>query len=381
MIAETKESSAAVTEHLDFTLSLHHRLAPGPDRAFCWSPYSVVSALGLLAAAANGPTRREITEALRVASSSGDDLSDLLKLLGAAAEVGDPNSSHGPVLAVANTLWAHEELPLEESYVQGLSDWPGSAIRNAPFRSAPEQARQEINADIAETTRDLIPELLAPDAIDPETVATLVNALYLKTSWSQAFAESSTAPKPFHAPAGTRDVATMHVTRRLGYARRDGWQAVTLPAAGGVEAVALLPDDGLDSVESRLDGARLEALLSSSSQEYVELFLPKFEVNGDAQLERSLGELGARTLFTPSADFSGLTTYPLKVSAIAHEAVLRVDENGLEGAAATAAMMRLTAVVREPDPIRVDVDRPFLFLVRHRDTGAVYFLARVVDPG
>ncbi len=57
-----------------------------------------------------------------------------------------------------------------------------------------------------------------------------------------------------------------------------------------------------------------------------------------------------------------------------------VDEAGLEGAAATAMMMRLTAIVREPEPVRVEVDRPFLFLVRHRDSGALYFLARITDP-
>jgi serine protease inhibitor len=30
--------------------------------------------------------------------------------------------------------------------------------------------------------------------------------------------------------------------------------------------------------------------------------------------------------------------------------------------------------------LRVTVDRPFLLLVRHRATGAVYFIARVTDP-
>jgi serpin B len=61
--------------------------------------------------------------------------------------------------------------------------------------------------------------------------------------------------------------------------------------------------------------------------------------------------------------------------------VLTVDEAGLEGAAATAMMMtRLAAVGPPPRPVRVRVDRPFLVLVRHRPSGALYFLARVTDP-
>jgi serpin B len=61
--------------------------------------------------------------------------------------------------------------------------------------------------------------------------------------------------------------------------------------------------------------------------------------------------------------------------------VLTIDERGLEGAAATAVAMRMAAMHREVrPPIEVRVDRPFLFLVRHRPSGAVYFLARVVQP-
>ncbi|GAA2776824.1 serpin family protein [Saccharopolyspora taberi] len=362
-----------MSEHLDFSLSLHRHLAPAAGRPFCWSPYSVASALGLLTAAAGGGTRQEIADALRV---DPEDRGGLLELLGGAAELGGDQ----PVLAVANTLWAHEDLLVTESFLRELKDWPGNAVRNAPFRREPEQARELINSDVAETTRGLIPELLQPGTVDPETVAALVNALYLKVSWQESFDDKATAPRAFHAPEGDRDVPTMHVTRRFGYAATDGWQVVSLPAAGGVEAVVLLPDGDLSTAEAALDGERLESLLSATSSQRVELFLPKFDVRGDAELQRSLGELGVHSVFTPGADFSPLTDRPLRISTMVHQSVLRVDENGLEGAAATAAMMRLTAIVREEEPIRVEVDRPFLFLVRHRTTGALYFLARVVDP-
>jgi serpin B len=69
----------------------------------------------------------------------------------------------------------------------------------------------------------------------------------------------------------------------------------------------------------------------------------------------------------------------MMVSDALHESVLKLDEQGLEGAAATAMMIRLTAVSSET-PVEVRVDRPFLLLVRHAATGAVYFLARVTDP-
>ncbi|MER5394810.1 serpin family protein [Saccharopolyspora sp. NPDC002686] len=363
-----------MSEHLDFSLSLHRQLAPNPDEQFCWSPYSVASALGLAATATGGQTRQELVTALC------EEPSALLDVLGGAAELTAGSAPEPPVLAVANTLWAHEDLRIEEPYVRALKDWPGSEVRNAPFRTDPEKSRQLINADVAETTRDLIPELLPTGSVLPDTVAALVNALYLKVSWSQAFDDKATTARTFHTPSGAGDVPTMHVTRRLDYAAAEGWQVVGLPAAGGVEAVVLLPDDGLEQAEPGLDAARLARLLGAVKQERVELFLPKFKVTGDAELTRPLGALGVRDLFTPAADFSPLTDESLRVSSVVHQAVLDVDEKGLEGAAATAMMMRLSAIIREPDPIRVEVDRPFLFLVRHQATGALYFLARITDP-
>jgi serpin B len=32
------------------------------------------------------------------------------------------------------------------------------------------------------------------------------------------------------------------------------------------------------------------------------------------------------------------------------------------------------------EPLPVEVDRPFLFVVGHPGTGSIYFLARVTDP-
>ena len=90
--------------------------------------------------------------------------------------------------------------------------------------------------------------------------------------------------------------------------------------------------------------------------------------------------LGVRTMFTDEADLSGLSPDPrLTVSEVLHQAVLRVDEQGFEGAAATALTMRLTSMIID-DPVTVTVDRPFLLLVRHAGTGALHFLARVVEP-
>jgi serpin B len=210
-------------------------------------------------------------------------------------------------------------------------------------------------------------------------VSALVNALYLKCAWRYRFIEGATKPSPFHTPRGRVDVPTMTLSEQIGYAATDGWQVVRLPAVGGVEAVVLLSDGDLASAEPGLDADLLARLLDAPRPQQVQLRLPRIHVRTRAELTTPLTRLGVSTAFTDAADLSGITSARLAVQAVLHEAVLKIDEQGLEGAAATAMMMRMVSMPTGR-PVDVRVDRPFLLVVRHQETGVVYFLARVTDP-
>ena len=312
----------------------------------------------MTAQAARGETAAELVALL------GADHAEVLK----GAAVGDDAE-----FAVANTLWAWEELPLVEGFLTDLAGWPGANARSAPFANDPEGSRKLINADVAETTRGLIPELLAAGAITSDTVATLVNALYLKCAWIEEFPEHDTADLPFR---GAGNVATMRREGNLRYARRDGWQAVAMPARGGVEAVVLLPDDELGGTGG------VPEVLEALEFERIELFLPKLDLSVNTSLAESLRQVGVRAVFSRAdADLTGLSPDPrLYVDDVVHEAVLRLDEQGFEGAAATAVVMRMTSFVPVEAARTVRVDRPYLLLVRHATTGAIFFLAQVAKP-
>ena len=363
--------------HLAFTLALHRVTAPDPVANVCWSPFSVASALGLVALGARGMTRDELT-VLLLGDKSGD-LTQLGALLNRASVLEPPRDNEDePVIAVANTLWVDQSIEILVPFVEELGRWSSGTVREAPFRDAPMQARDLINVDVAKTTRDLIPELIPADAITEETRAALVNALYLKCGWRFPFTEGATRPQPFHAPGGTLDVPTMALSERIGYAARNGWQVATLRAIGGVEAIVLLPDGDLAGAEAELDADSLAALLDAPKPTQVDLSLPRLKVSTQTELTPALNQLGVRTVFGTDADLTGISPADLQVQAVLHESVLKIDEKGLEGAAATAVMMRLASL---PSPgVRLQVDRPFLLVVRHAETGVVYFMTRVTKP-
>ncbi|MFL6123387.1 serpin family protein [Actinophytocola sp.] len=364
--------------HLAFTLNLHRVTAPDLTANACWSPFSVASALGLLTQGARGMTRDELAFVL-TGEKSGDigQLGALLQRAGVLAPARDNEDE--PVIAVANTLWTDESVEVLASFVDELGRWSNGVVQSAPFQQDPGGARQLINLDIAKTTRDLIPELLPPGAITAETVSALVNALYLKCAWRFRFTEGATTPLPFHAPGGTVEVPTMALSERVGHAATDGWQVVRLPAIGGVEAAVLLPDGDLASAEPELDADLLANLLDAPRPRQVNLLLPKVTVRTQVELADPLIQLGVHTVFTNAADLSGITAARIAVQRVLHESVLKIDEQGFEGAAATAVMMRMVSMTTDK-PIEVHVNRPFLLVVRHQETGVVYFLARVSNP-
>ena len=84
------------------------------------------------------------------------------------------------------------------------------------------------------------------------------------------------------------------------------------------------------------------------------------------------------------ADLSGINGIPrdLFIAAVIHQANIDVDERGTEAAAATAVGVD-TGGCTGPTPDRIRelrFDRPFVFLLRDRETGAILFMGRVADP-
>lgn len=360
-----------MTRHIDFALALHKELArdvPATSN-LVWSPYSVASALGVTATGARGTTYDELARVL------GGDLAALGAELSRAARLDDAD------VAVANTLWARLGLAFDDGYQQGVLGWPGGAVHAADFRRDPEGARVKINADVEKTTRGLIKELIQRGLITSDTAAVIVNALYLKVAWRQAFEKSATLPRPFYGPSGRRRVPMMRQAQRMRHAAAGGWRMVTLPTASEVVVDVLLPDDDRADL-SDLGAATLTGLYDSAAPVQVDLMLPRFRAETPTTLNGPLGALGISAAFDPeAADFTGITEAErIWIDQVVHQAVLRVDEQGFEGAAATAVVMRLAAAFGSGRTVEFHVDRPFLLFVRHPATGAIYFLARISEP-
>jgi serine protease inhibitor len=107
--------------------------------------------------------------------------------------------------------------------------------------------------------------------------------------------------------------------------------------------------------------------------------LPKFEIGYKIQLNEVLKAMGMEIAFDPFlADFSRLGNAPegnLFISSVNHKTYLKIDEKGAEGAAVTSVGVGVTSL-----PPHLNFDRPFVFLLRNRDSNTLIFAGKIEDP-
>jgi serpin B len=85
-----------------------------------------------------------------------------------------------------------------------------------------------------------------------------------------------------------------------------------------------------------------------------------------------VGEFGVAPGRYPGIDADAV------LGAAMHGANIEVDERGTVAAAATGLEFPTSG---PPDPeLSVRADKPFLYLIRHRDSGLVLFAGQVTDP-
>jgi serpin B len=365
------EFKAVIGAQNAFGLRLLAALREGePSRNLAVSGYSINQVLGMLYAGAAGTTAEEMKTALgwdMPAAQFHAAMNALdLELRSRRTDV---------TLNIANRVWGQKGLALLPTFLDVLTRDYGAPLAVTDFAGDAETARATINDWVKSSTGDKIPELFPAGSIKSNTILALVNALYLDAPWKYKFDPKQTRMSPFtRLDSSTVTVEMMHYDEFLPTAGGQEWSAVELPYQGDeLSMVVIVPED-LPRFEARLTPELLGEIVGQIKDGGVHLSFPKFTFSFHAALRKPLEGMGLASLFT-GADFSGITgSSGPSVDAFEHEVYLDVDENGTKAAAATGA-----ALADSHGPT-VSVDRPFLFAIRDKPTGALLFVGRVVDP-
>lgn len=383
---EAKLSPAEATNAFAFDMYAKLR---GQKENFTFSPASIMAALAMTQGGASGETQAEMAKVLHL--DQGDEeasfaVGDAFRKLG--------ENSPGLTLRIANRLFGEKQFGFEPAFLAKTEASFGAPLEPMDFRKAAERSRKTINDWVSKQTEKKIENLIPMGGVSADTRLVLVNAIYFLGKWDVAFTKERTSPAPFHLASGAKkDVPTMHDTGQRLYGEAEGVKLLELGYRESEFAMTfVLPDanTGIEGVEAKLSPSQLSAWVSALGSHRTEVSLPKFRIepSDPLSLGKILGDLGMKRAFDRAeADFTKManpkdSNERLSISDVFHKAFVAVDEEGTEAAAATAVVMRATsAMMPPPEPAKVfRADRPFLFFLRHKPSGAVLFMGKVVEP-
>jgi len=368
-----------------FAFNLYKLLSQEEGNLFC-SPYSISAALAMTYAGAREDTEKQMADTLQFYLSQ-DQLhpafNSLDQELASRGEGAQGKDGEGFRLNIVNAIWGQKDYAFLTSFLDTLAKNYGAGLRILDFISETEPSRIAINDWVSDETEGRIEDLIPQGAISQMTRLVLTNAIYFNAAWQYPFEEDATSPGVFyllHSDEVT--VPMMEQQESLSYTKADNYQAVELPYDGQeLSMVILLPNSGqFETFEKDIEYQQVKDIIENLERREVRLTMPKYEFASSFGLKKALIDMGMPVAFSTGADFSGMTGEKgLFISDVIHKAFVSVDEAGTEAAAATAVIMELTAMPETP--VEVTLNRPFIFLIRDIETGAILFVGRVMNPG
>ena len=341
----------------------------GSDIVFL-SPLSASLALSMTANGASETTRQEMLSVL------GFDCS--------IKEVNEYNRSvmdlfasepDGVELNAANSIWVSDAFPLKGRFCRTVRKNYDAMVTNLDFSDP--ASPSVINRWCADNTAGRIDKMI--EAIDPATQLYLLNALYFKGLWTTPFDTALTREDIFHGDSNDSQVKFMYNKAYFPYYIGPEGSMVELPYGDDMNFVmdVIIPPDGLSADEFviGLDSESLSRLSSGLQTDEIRLMLPSFKAEYDVSLNAALQRLGMKEAFTSSADFSDMSKEPLMISEVRQKTFIEVNEEGSEAAAITSIGIMRTSLA--PEPFEFKVDRPFVFLIRERNSGTILFMGLV----
>jgi len=333
------------------------------------SPLSASMALGMTANGAAGQTYAEMQSTLRLAGVSRADVGAGYKSLIALLLGLDP----GTKFTIANSIWYDQAFPVNAPFLDESKLYFNAQVQPLDFMSP--SAVTTINSWVSAQTNKKIPEIL--DAIDPNEVMFLIDAIYFKGIWQKQFDKSKTVDAPFYAADGTTaTVPMMFRGEGVQFASSPEYSAVDLPYGNSAFTMTVvLPSQNtdIDAFAESFDQAKWNALVGGLHDSNLEVFLPRFKVEWKRGLNDDLQALGMRLAFW-NADFTPISPLGnnLVISRVVQKTYVDVDEEGTEAAAATMVGIELTSM-----PAAFRADRPFLVVIRERFSGTILFIGKI----
>lgn len=364
-----------------FTFEIYRYLAAKSTNGIFISPYSISSALSMTYAGAKGITAGEMERSLHLDPEIHRSMAALINAINSVPV-------ETATVKTANALWPAINENLLDSYSKKVQRFYEASIMPLDYRNKIKEAQTTINNWVDKETEGKIKDLIAEGSLKRDTKLVLTNAVYFKSDWMNKFDLQNSRAVPFYI-SSSEAVPTVMMTKTdngIRYSKESDIEIAEIPYSNNrFSMVILLPQKEvkLDTIEKKLDNLKFTEWTAFLAPQKVRLTIPKFQAEQSFDLGQSLKGMGMASAFKAGkADFSGMNGKKnLYIGAAIHKTFLEVGEEGTEAAAATAVIMTKTSLTHDPEEtIEFKADRPFIYIIKDNQTGAILFIGRYTKP-
>lgn len=340
------------------------------------SPMSVSLALAMVYNGTAGNTKKQMEDMLHKANLNPEDINKSYKDLVSALQSHDPKVE----LSISNAIFYRNTFPVKPDFITTNQNYYNAEVSGLDFSKSTE-ALNKVNGWVNTKTKGKIDKII--EQVNVEDIMYLLNAIYFNGEWKYSFDTKATADRPFTKEDNTTVQApTMTIEKPFNYYSHQKFELLEMPYGSGKYSMLIfLPENGkkTDDVISMMTVENVNDWISKMTEQKKEVFLPKFEFKFDDSLVDELKALGMTDAFNDAtANLSGISdAAKLVISAVMHKSYIKVDERGTEAAAVTGITVGVTSV--GPDN-SFKVDHPFVFAIREKDTKAILFIGKVMNP-
>jgi serine protease inhibitor len=362
-----------------FAFDLYQHLR-GHSGNLYFSPYSIITGLGMAAIGVKGEAARQIQQTIRYSPA-------LLLFVGDLNESLQRTSTSQAQVLLANALWLDKSISVLPSFKQTLMRDFRTTLQPVDFAHDPSQSVQKINQWVLQQTRGLANNMVQSQDLTVETRMVLTTAAELKGQWTYPFDHNLTKQRPFQI-AAQRAFQTdmMYNTSRDLLWKGKKWDILVVPylreeQGAQIAMVIFLPkvEVSLAELEKNLTWENWQQWKEQFQSQEVNLTLPRFRIDQRLNLETALKALNLRLIFSPEVDFSEMTNQKgIYLNQFLHRTSIRLDERG---ASMSGEKVKPVAPSNGKEVANeFMVDRPFVFMIWDQKTDTILFMGRLALP-
>lgn len=364
------------TDYAGMELSFKFLKMENKKENIVYSPLSIKYALQMLNDGANGNTKTQIENVIGNTTNLAkyDNINDILSL--------------------ANVLYIRDTYSqyVKDEYKNKLLSNYNAEIKYDAFKNA-----DNINNWIENKTFGQIKNMLRDEIVtDPDNEMFLINALAIDMAWKDKFDGEDTRGDTFYLDNGNTMTVTMMnketKSNSISYYKDNDITVLTMDLEEyekeQMEFIAIMPNNNLSNYVENFEIDTLENItnnltLASNTKYGLNISIPRFSFDYDLSLEDDLKTLGITDAFNPDlANFSNMSSKsPLWVGGALHKANIDFTEKGVKAAAVTIIYMTDGMMLADEEkPIEIKIDKPFMYLIRDKKTGEIWFVGTVYEP-